>query len=385
MAGGRPIPIIAGGRVTGKAGNWNIGALSITTDDDEVIQAQQTNFSVVSLRRDVLRRSVVGMMLTRRSLSTIAPGSNEVAGVEGQFQFYQNLALNTYVAKSWTSGMHGDDLSYRGQVNYNADRYGLQIDRLVVEDNFNPEVGFLRRDNFRRNYAFARFSPRPENSRLVRKYSYESGFEYTTDNHNRLESRELQGTFRIEQQNSDLWVLTYARNYELITQPFTISDGVRIPIGGYTFGTLSGSYTLGQQHRISGTATIETGSFYDGTKQTVAYKGRAQMVAGLAIEPNVSLNWIDIPQGTLHQHRRRWARDLHGDASHVRRRPGAVQLEHDIAVDQHPVSVGVPAGQRTVRRVHGGTGHPSSASHRSGDAWADGEDQPPLQVLSGRP
>lgn len=297
LAGGRPIPIIAGGRVTGKAGNWNIGALSITTDDDEVIQAQQTNFSVVSLRRDVLRRSVVGMMLTRRSLSTIAPGSNEVAGVEGQFQFYQNLALNTYVAKSWTSGMHGDDLSYRGQVNYNADRYGLQIDRLVVEDNFNPEVGFLRRDNFRRNYAFARFSPRPQSSRLVRKYSYESGFEYTTDNHNRLESRELQGTFRIEQQNSDLWVLTYARNYELITQPFTISDGVRIPIGGYTFGTLSGSYTLGQQHRISGTATIETGSFYDGTRQTVAYRGRAQMVAGLAIEPNVSLNWIDIPQG----------------------------------------------------------------------------------------
>ena len=44
------------------------------------------------------------MMLTRRSVSTIAPGSNEVAGVEGQFQFYQNLALNSYVAKSWTSG-----------------------------------------------------------------------------------------------------------------------------------------------------------------------------------------------------------------------------------------------------------------------------------------
>jgi hypothetical protein len=297
LSGGRPIPIVAGGRITGKAGKWNIGALSIETDDEAAVQARQTNFSVVSLRRDVLRRSVIGMMLTRRSQSTIAAGSNEVAGVEGQFQFYQNLAFNTYIAKSWTSGLRGDDLSYRGQINYNADRYGLQIDRLVVEDNFNPEVGFLRRDNFRRNYALARFSPRPQKSRLIRKYSYESGLEYTTDNQNRLESRELQGTFRIEQQSSDLWVLTYARNYELIPQPFTISDGVQIPVGGYSFGTLSGSYTLGQQHRINGTATIEAGSFYGGDRKTVSYKGRAQLVAGLAIEPNVSLNWIDIPQG----------------------------------------------------------------------------------------
>jgi len=297
LSGGRPVPIVAGGRVTGKAGKWNIGALDIQTDEESTVQAQRTNFSVLSLRRDVLRRSVIGMMMTRRSQSAIAPGSNEVAGVEGQFQFFQNLALSTYIAKSWTSGRHGNDLSYRGQINYNADRYGLQIDRLVVDENFNPEVGFLRRENFRRNYGFARFSPRPTGNRIIRKYSYETGFEYTTDNHNRLESRELQGTFRIEQQNSDLWVLTYARNYELIPQPFTISEGVRIPIGGYGFGTLSGSYTLGQQHRINGTATVEVGSFYDGDKTTAAYKGRVQLVAGLAVEPSVSLNWIDIPQG----------------------------------------------------------------------------------------
>ena len=299
LSGGRPIPIVAGGRVTGKAGRWNIGALSITSDDEATVQAQQTNFSVVSLRRDVLRRSVVGMMMTNRSVSTIAPGSNQVAGVEGQFQFYQNLALNTYMAKSWTTGLRGDDLSYRGQVNYNADRYGLQIDRLVVEDNFNPEVGFLRRDNFRRNYAFARFSPRPARSRTIRKYSYESGFEYTTDNQDRLETRELQGTFRIEQQNSDLWAVSYIRSFELIPAPFTISEGVRIPVGGYSFSTLVGSYTLGQQHKVSGTATFEVGSFYDGDKTTAAYKGRVQVVAGFAVEPSVSLNWIDIPQGAF--------------------------------------------------------------------------------------
>jgi len=31
-------------------------------------------------------------------------------------------------------------VSYRGQVDYNGDRYGLQLDWLVVGDDFNPEV-----------------------------------------------------------------------------------------------------------------------------------------------------------------------------------------------------------------------------------------------------
>ena len=141
-------------------------------------------------------------------VSTVAPGSNEVAGVEGQFQFYQNLALNTYIAKSWTTGLHGDDLSYRGQINYNADRYGLQIDRLVVEDNFNPGGRLPASRELPAQLRIRALQPATgQQSRRSGSTATRSGFEYTTDNHNRLESRELQGTFRIEQQNSDLWVV----------------------------------------------------------------------------------------------------------------------------------------------------------------------------------
>ena len=99
------MPIIAGGRVTGKAGKWNIGALNITSDDEPAALAVQTNFTVLRLRRDMLRRSAIGVLITRRSVSTVAPGSNEVAGVEGQFQFFRTSALNTYIAKSWTTGL----------------------------------------------------------------------------------------------------------------------------------------------------------------------------------------------------------------------------------------------------------------------------------------
>ena len=60
LSGSRVIPVIAGGRVTGKAGPWSLGALNITTDDDEAANAPQTNFSVLRLRRDILRGSTIG-------------------------------------------------------------------------------------------------------------------------------------------------------------------------------------------------------------------------------------------------------------------------------------------------------------------------------------
>src|SRR6185436_10000491 len=81
------------------------------------------------------------------------------------------------------------------QFNYAADRYGLQLDRLVVPQNFNPEVGFLPRTNFRRNFVSGRFSPRPANNKTIRKFYFDSSFNYTTDNDNRLESRQAMGAF----------------------------------------------------------------------------------------------------------------------------------------------------------------------------------------------
>src|SRR6185436_14171692 len=170
LENGRAVPIIGGGRLSGRAGEWSIGALNISSDDDPVARAAQTNFTVLRVRRDVLRRSAIGALFTARSVSTVAPGSNELAGVDGNFSFFQNVYFNGFAAASKTEGREGDNLSYRAQFNYAADRYGLQLDRLVVPQNFNPEVGFLPRTNFRRNFASARFSPRPAGNMTIRKY-----------------------------------------------------------------------------------------------------------------------------------------------------------------------------------------------------------------------
>jgi hypothetical protein len=295
LSGARTVPIIGGGRMTGKAGAWSIGALNIETDDDETTGARQTNFTVLRVRRDILRRGGLGAIYTRRSVSTVAPGANHVVGVDTNLAFSQNVYASGYVARSFTSGRSANALGYRAQFNYNSDRYGLGLDRLVVGENFNPEVGFLRRENFRRNFLLGRFSPRTTENRVVRKFTYEGNFEYITDNRNRLESRELRGQFRLDLHSSDALSLQFQRLYEFVPRPFSLADGIRIPVGGYDFDNLTTSVSLGQQHRVSGSASLEIGGFYDGSKKTSTFRGRVELTPRLGIEPNISLNWIDLP------------------------------------------------------------------------------------------
>ncbi len=104
LAGSRDVPVIAGGRLNGKAGPWSIGMLNIETDDHALAAAEQTNFTVLRLRRDILRRSNVGALYTRRSVSTVASGANDVWGIDGNFAFHTNLYFSGYVAQSRTEG-----------------------------------------------------------------------------------------------------------------------------------------------------------------------------------------------------------------------------------------------------------------------------------------
>ncbi len=245
---GRPVPIIAGARLTGQAGRYSIGALSITTNDDAVNDIPQTTFNVARVKRNVLRRSSIGALMTHRSNSLTSGGSNLLFGVDGLFSFYQSLDISGYLARTESHDVRGDDWSYRAAFDYSGDRYGLNLERLAVDDQFNPEVGFLRRTAFRRSYAQARFSPRPSRDRVVRKYNYEGSLDYITDNQNTLESRIAQGTFRIDFQNSNVLTTDVEQSYELVRRPFAIGDA-RIPVGGYDFKNFRAVYTVGQQER----------------------------------------------------------------------------------------------------------------------------------------
>ena len=174
----------------------------------------------------------------------------------------------------------------------------MQLERLRVGDNFNPEVGFLRRRNMRRSLGFFRFSPRPRRMRAVRKLSYTGSVDYIEDGRGLLETRELEGEFGIEFQSSDRFTLTYTDGYEYLKAAFPISSAVTIPIGGYDFGITTVAVQLGQQRRLAGTLTLEQGTFYGGTRTAFSYsRGRIEVNPRVSLEPSVSLNHVRLPGG----------------------------------------------------------------------------------------
>jgi hypothetical protein len=300
LNGGKEVPIWGGGRLTGRVGRTTVGLLDMQTHDNLPAQAQASNFSVVRVKRDILRRSSIGALVTGRSIAQNGKGSNQAFGVDGTFAFFSNLAINTYIAKTESQGVTDDDLSYRTQLDYAGDRYGVQLERLAVGDNFNPEVGYLRRDDIRRNYSLFRFSPRSKKIKAIRKFSSIGQLTYTENGKGRLDTRIIDGEFALEFQNSDRFALGINDDYEYLKAPFAIVPTVRIPVGGYGFTTGRVGYNFGQQRPYSGNLLIEHGSFYSGDRTTVTFnRSRLNLSSQFSIEPSVSINWVDLPQGSF--------------------------------------------------------------------------------------
>ncbi len=302
---GRVVPIVGGARVTGKMGLFDVGALNIHAGDEVVSATEPTNFTVVRLRRDVLRRSSIGGMFTNRSVSRAAPGeASQAYGVDGTFAFFENVSLISYFAKTRVPipEYEGKDTSYQGKFEYAADRYGLQVDHLLVEDNFLPEVGFLRRDNFRRTYVSGRFSPRPASIESVRQFSLEGAVDYILmADVTQLETRQRLLSFQTEFESSDQLTFSATDNYELLLRPFTPPGAdFTIPVGHYSFADYQVAYAIGQQRRINGQVALRRGDYFGGALTSLELsQGRIAVLPQMSVEPTVSFNWIDTPYGTF--------------------------------------------------------------------------------------
>lgn len=73
---GREVPINVGGRLTGRIGAFRVGVMNLQTGNVPDIGTRATNFTVARIRRDILRRSNVGLLFTGRSVSRTGTGSS---------------------------------------------------------------------------------------------------------------------------------------------------------------------------------------------------------------------------------------------------------------------------------------------------------------------
>jgi hypothetical protein len=170
------------------------------------------------------------------------------------------------------------------------------VTHTLVEDDFNPEVGLVRRSGFRQTQVNVRASPRITDISFIRQLTVEGGADYLTNaRQGYMETRDLSARLGIEFENSDQLSGSYTETYERLVQNERIT-GATIPAGRYSFQVVEASYSFGPQRFFSGSLAGRYGGFYDGDLYSVGFnRGRVELFPQLSLEPSVSHNWVRLP------------------------------------------------------------------------------------------
>ncbi|HEY2930268.1 MAG TPA: DUF5916 domain-containing protein [Acidobacteriota bacterium] len=263
---GELVPIRGGARLTGRAGPYNLGLLSMQTGRFESLP--ETNFSVVRLRRDLSRYSDAGGIF----INKYEDGGrfNRTYGADTNLRFFQYLDVTSYLLKTDSPGKHGRDQAGDLEVSWRDSLFDVRAGHLWIGENFNPEVGFAPRRGIRKTSGEFNLTPRPgERMAAVREFQPTVEFDYITDPEGRLETRRLETRFGVLFSNSSFVLFGREANFERLDEPFAIRKNQKIPVGDYRFDQYSAYYQSDRSRILSAILTVSTGGFYDGDRDSL--------------------------------------------------------------------------------------------------------------------
>jgi hypothetical protein len=219
------------------------------------------------------------------------------------FAFFANLGINTYWAQSRTPDVTTSNTSYRAQLDYNGDRYGVQLEQLHVGKNFTPGIGFVRRSDMTSTFGLFRFSPRPRVSERIRRYSFSTALKNVVNTTGKLETRDHWSEFALEFRNGDRFSVANNYVYEYLPRPFRILGMVTLPVDSYTFDNVTVAFHRAPQQKVAGDLIVERGTFYNGDKTTFTLNaGRLAFSPRLSAEPTYAVNRVELEQASFTTH-----------------------------------------------------------------------------------
>ena len=290
---GRLVPLLGGARLTGKVSQYTLGLLSLQADDFEEIPS--TNFSVVRVRRDVLRQSDIGGIFVNKQET--GGNFNRTFGADTNFTFFKFLHLSSFLLKTSTSGTSEEDMAGRFSIAWADPLLTLQASYLSIEENFNAEVGFVPRQGMRKSSGTFGLRPRPgERIPSIREFEPSINVEYITDQDNVLETRMIEGRFTVRFQGGGLIWFAGKSNFERLSEPFLIRSNQTIPAGDYPFKEYTLSLSTDRSRMFSGDFRAATGDFFDRDKNSYRVAGRLQQPHFQA-EVSWSRDDVNLPSG----------------------------------------------------------------------------------------
>jgi hypothetical protein len=274
---GLPIPILAGGRLTGNLGGLTIGALTVQTE--RTTEEPANNFSVVRVRKNVFANSDVGAIVMSRQSTDASSDFNRVYGVDSNIRFFGNIDWSTYLVKTVTPGLGEGQNAFRSTINREGNFFHIKTGYMSLGDNFNNELGYYRRIGVRKYMLDTGVRPRPKSfqERGVRELHPHVVWSVFTDHQGEMVSKTLHSGLTFFFNNGGHSQIAANPRHELLTRPLKLHpDAPPLPPGSYSWTTYVMDVTTDPSRVLSGSAGITLGGLWSGTQRTfsgsVAYK-----------------------------------------------------------------------------------------------------------------
>ncbi|MDG1911894.1 MAG: DUF5916 domain-containing protein [Flavobacteriaceae bacterium] len=296
---GALVPIIGGSRVSGKVGQTNIGLLSMFTDDVENSNIVKNNYSVARVNHDfATSRSSIGGIFVNRSGIDLPDDYNRVFAMDGKLGLGKKAQLTGFVSKSTTPGINTNDHAFKFLGVYNWNGWNLRGGYTEVGEGFNPEVGFLLRESFRKPEFLIFKQWRPKNTgKLLEVRPHISYRGYWDFNNNLI-------TSFLHFDNHWVWESGFeihtGVNFttEGVISPFSISK-VEIPIGEYKHSELQLVMMTNANKEVYFQTRTVIGGYFGGNR--FSSNNRINFRIGDKFNTSGTLNYnrLNLPNGNV--------------------------------------------------------------------------------------
>ena len=307
LSDGEQIPINYGGRLSGQIGNYEIGVIQAQTNSKGDIAGE--NFTVARVKRAFFKQSYFGLVYTDRSSRTMEPDSNELdqslfgADLElktSEFMGDKNLQFQTFfvhhTAPYSEPELSISDLSVRGfRITYPNDIFRSHVSYREFGNNYNPAVGFGRRNGFKRIQPSFSYHPRPEKYDFIRQVEFGIQYEFMTDLENKMLKKQTTITpFNIRFESQDQLSAKIVSLIEYLDKPFTIYEDITIPIEEYSSEELQVKFETSEKRMLSTEFEYQTGDFWNGQKQTIKTQISVKPFSGFNIQTEYEKNTVKL-------------------------------------------------------------------------------------------
>ncbi len=306
LAGGRAIPILGGGKMTGKIGPYGIGILNVLTNqfeedvpetsEESPFSEPRTNYSVTRVNRDILEGSTIGGIFINKQ---DADAYNRTAGLDFSYRPTREINVQGLWSRTFEADITGNSNAFYIGGDWRTNLFRLNGSYTDIGEDFNPEVGFVQRLNpsspihFRRIRGDASYTPWPDRFG-IREIQIGPEIDLILTHENEVATQEITFDTQFDFDTGDDIGFQIKNSTENLERDLRIQEG-SIPADDYSFTYFQVSGRTSSSRMIAAQVQVEFGEFYSGTRRGFLIDATARPTAQLSIEPFIEFNRITLP------------------------------------------------------------------------------------------